>query len=53
MRKLSIPLLFIQESLISVKENSMSVLFMQEKKTLGGFFENEVAGWERAFAYEE
>jgi hypothetical protein len=50
--KPSTPLLFTLENHILVVESFLSVHFMKEKKSLAATFDNEVAGWERALAYE-
>jgi glycine cleavage system aminomethyltransferase T len=45
------PAVHPREPYISQRELYVSPFYAREKE-LGGIFENEVAGWERAFAYE-
>ena len=45
------PAVHPREPYISQRELYVSPFYKREKE-LGGFFENEVAGWERALAYE-
>ena len=52
MLKLSTLLLSILESHILASRELFVSPFYEREKELGGYFNNEVAGWERALAYE-